>query len=165
MRLILPQPAAEYVATSVKASLQSPSIKRFLKAQQAVWDDVREELAAGRKQSHWMWFIFPQLLGLGSSETSQFFGISGLREAREYLNDETLGPRLVECTSLVLIHNTRRAQHIFGAVDAQKFQSSMTLFEAVDAHSVFTKAIETFYDSQRDRQTLDLLNIIGTQSS
>ena len=132
-------------------------LERFLDAQRAVFDQVEQELAAGRKRSHWMWFIFPQLRGLGSSATSHYYGIADLSEARSYLAHAVLGPRLIKCTSLVLAHSEQKPQTIFGGVDAMKFHSSMTLFEAAGDNPVFGDAIEAFFGSRRDGGTLALL--------
>lgn len=103
----------------------------FIEAQDTVWADVLEELHVGKKQSHWMWFVFPQLAALGRSDMSQLYGIHDLAEARAYLADPTLRDRLTQVTALVLRHKDRTAQDIFGDVDAAKLRSSMTLFSAV----------------------------------
>lgn len=103
-------------------------LDRFVKAQDPVWDKVRRELAEGEKRSHWMWFVFPQLRGLGRSATAQYYGIADLAEARAYARHPVLGPRLVEAARLVLSHPEKTAEEIFGPVDALKLRSSATLF-------------------------------------
>ena len=134
--------------------------EHFLEAQAPIYRTVVQELAAGEKRSHWMWFIFPQLKGLGRSETAQRFGLADLGEARAYLTDETLGGRLRECTELVLGVNGRSANDIFGPPDDLKFRSSMTLFaraaEGADG-DVFRDALEKYYGGEEDPSTLELL--------
>ncbi len=107
------------------------NLDRFVEAQAPVYAQALAELRSGRKQSHWMWFVFPQLRGLGRSATAQHYGISSAAEARSYLDHQLLGPRLIECTEAVLAHRDQQAEAIFGPVDAMKFRSSMTLFEAL----------------------------------
>ena len=132
-------------------------LQRFLQAQAAVIDAVRGELAAGRKRTHWMWFIFPQLIGLGRSPTAQHYGIVNLGEATAYLAHPVLGPRLVECTEAALAARPRTAHEIFGSPDDLKFRSCLTLFAAVPgAPDVFARALEAFYDGP-DPTTLALL--------
>lgn len=135
-------------------------LQRFVTAQtNGVYDGALAELRAGRKQSHWMWFVFPQIAGLGHSETARFYAIADLHEAREYLAHPVLGPRLVECTATVLEWAGRRAaQEILGPIDSLKFASSMTLFEAAGgATRSFGAALDAFFRGQRDRATLDRL--------
>ena len=109
--------------------------RRFLDAQRSTFEQARAELSAGEKRSHWMWFIFPQIHGLGSSAMAQRFAISGLDEATAYLDHSVLGARLRECTSLVLANSHRSVSAIFGYPDDLKFHSSMTLFAQAGAHS------------------------------
>lgn len=133
-------------------------LDRFIAAQQPVYADVLRELRAGRKTSHWMWFIFPQLRGLGRSETARFYGIGGLDEAHAYLDHPLLGARLRECTALVVAHAGTPADVILGHVDALKFRSSMTLFSrAGSGDPAFTATLEAFYGGRPDQATLDLL--------
>ncbi len=140
----------------------SGSLDRFVQAQAPVYADVVAELQAGSKRSHWMWFVFPQLRGLGRSPTAEHFGINGLAEARAYLAHPLLGARLRECTEVLGTHEGRRAEDIFGSVDAMKLRSSLTLFQAApDAPEVFTEALEQFFAGERDAVTLRML---GTQS-
>jgi len=139
------------------------SIARFVEAQASVYEAALQELQAGEKRSHWMWFVFPQLVGLGSSPTAQMYGIQGAREARAYLGHEVLGHRLRECAQAVLAVPGRTASQIFGSPDDLKFCSSMTLFEAVarqdgEERELFAMALERFYGGVRDECTLGLLS-------
>jgi uncharacterized protein (DUF1810 family) len=133
-------------------------LERFVEAQERVYEQALAELLEGRKQSHWMWFVFPQLAGLGRSATAQYYGIGSSEEARAYLEHVVLGTRLLECTRAVCRHRQRSAEAIFGSVDAMKFRSSMTLFEAVgEDPALFTQALELFHGGERDQATLALL--------
>ncbi|MGD2118256.1 MAG: DUF1810 domain-containing protein [Chromatiales bacterium] len=133
-------------------------LQRFVTAQQSVYDQVLAELHAGQKRTHWMWFIFPQLAGLGFSLTARKYAISGRDEAAAYLQHELLGARLRECTQLVLAIEGRNARQIFGYPDDLKFRSCMTLFAAVANDSQpFDSALQKFYAGQVDQKTLDLL--------
>jgi uncharacterized protein (DUF1810 family) len=134
-------------------------LQRFIAAQAPVHAQALMELRQGRKRSHWMWFVFPQLRGLGLSQTAQHFGMSGLEDARAYLAHPLLGPRLRACTEAVLAVEGRRLHDIFGSPDDLKFVSSMTLFSiaARDQSSVFDQAIDRSCDGQRDARTLALL--------
>ena len=133
-------------------------LDRFLAAQNPVLDQVRSELAAGRKRSHWMWFVFPQLRGLGQSDMAQHYGLASLAEARAYLAHPVLGKRLRDCTSLVNAVQGRSAEEILGGVDALKFRSCMTLFAAADpGEAVFRAALDRYYGGVDDPRTLALL--------
>lgn len=133
-------------------------LSRFTLAQAPVYSTALSELEAGRKRTHWMWFIFPQLAGLGRSETARYYGVRDLAEARAYLADPVLGPRLRECAAAVLRHGDRTAHEIFGAPDDLKFRSCMTLFEfAAPDEPLFGEALGTFYGGERDGQTLRML--------
>jgi uncharacterized protein (DUF1810 family) len=139
-------------------SSASFDVERFLEAQQPVYDTVLTELRSGRKQSHWMWFIFPQLLGLGSSATANWFGVPSLADAALYLQHPILGPRLIECTRLVNETAGATAEEIFGSIDTLKFRSSMTLFSRVPAASeVFEQALSKYFDGLPDTRTLERL--------
>jgi uncharacterized protein (DUF1810 family) len=133
-------------------------LQRFLDAQSPVYPRVIDELRRGRKQSHWMWFIFPQLTGLGHSAMAQRFAISSREESVAYLGHDVLGSRLKECTALVNAVEGRTILEILGSPDDLKFHSSMTLFGAVSSDSEFAAAIAKFYGGKRDRRTLDLLS-------
>jgi uncharacterized protein (DUF1810 family) len=129
-------------------------LQRFVDAQDRVYDGV----LAGAKRSHWIWFIFPQLSGLGSSSTAELFGIESLEEARAYLAHPVLGPRLRECARLVASIEDRSVDEVFGWPDNLKVRSSMTLFtRATDDNADFLAVLEKFYGGQQDPRTLELL--------
>jgi uncharacterized protein (DUF1810 family) len=132
-------------------------LQRFVDAQAPVYPRVVAELRHGRKQSHWMWFIFPQFAGLGHSPMARRFAISSREEAVAYLGHGVLGPRLRECTALVNAVESRTIREILGSPDDFKFCSSMTLFGAVSSDPAFSGAIAKFYGGTPDRSTLDLL--------
>jgi uncharacterized protein (DUF1810 family) len=137
-------------------------LSRFVAAQAPVYAQALSELRRGRKESHWMWFVFPQLAGLGRSPTARFYAIESLEEARLYLAHELLGPRLAECTEAVLGHCGLAPGTIFGGIDAVKFRSSMTLFEAAAGEKgPFAAALDAFFDGERDPATLGLLGAGG----
>jgi uncharacterized protein (DUF1810 family) len=130
-------------------------LQRFVDAQQRVYPTVLDELRAGRKRSHWIWFIFPQVAGLGSSPTAARYAIASLDEARAYLSHELLGPRLHECTQLVNAVQGRSIGEIFGSPDDLKVRSSMTLFaHAADDKQDFVQLLEQYYDGEQDPLTL-----------
>jgi len=131
-------------------------LDRFIEAQAPVIGQVRRELEAGSKRTHWMWFIFPQLRGLGRSPTAQHFGLAGQDEARAYLADPRLGPRLVECTALVNQVEGKTANGIFGSPDTMKFRSCMTLFATLQPQP-FEDALRKYHDGKPDPVTLELL--------
>jgi uncharacterized protein (DUF1810 family) len=136
----------------------SVELERFVHAQDPVMELVRLELRAGRKRSHWMWFVFPQLIGLGRSSIAQHYGIAGLAEAQVYLQHAILGPRLVECSELVCRLPARSITQIFGTPDDLKFHSCMTLFSLVpDAAPVFRAALEQHFAGASDRLTMEKL--------
>ena len=134
------------------------NLQRFVDAQQHVFADVIAELGQGSKRGHWMWFIFPQLKGLGRTAQSNFFGISSMQEAAAYLHHPVLGPRLIECTQLVNAIEGRSAEDIFGEIDAMKFRSSMTLFAyATPENQIFTDALGKYYAGEFDPLTIAYL--------
>ena len=135
----------------------SCDLQRFVDAQATVYPQVVAELSHGRKQSHWMWFIFPQIAGLGFSPMAQRFAIGSRAEAIAYLENDLLGPRLLECTRLVLAANEKTITDILGSPDDMKFRSCMTLFDAVSKQEIFAEAIAAFYPNGRDRATLAIL--------
>lgn len=144
------------------AVADSDDLQRFVTAQQSCYDTVRAELRSGRKQSHWIWFIFPQLTGLGSSSNATHFGIRSRAEARNYLSHPVLGARLRECVRLLLdVPVGRAVESIVGPVDALKVRSSMTLFAetAPDAESRadFQEVLDRFYGGAPDERTLEIL--------
>jgi uncharacterized protein (DUF1810 family) len=134
-------------------------LERFAHAQGEVYEQVLAELQAGAKRGHWMWYIFPQLAGLGRSQTAQFYAVRDRREAAAYLADKLLETRLRECTLAMLRWAGKRsAEAILGPVDALKFRSSMTLFAEVSGEAdPFAQALDSFFDGERDEATLELL--------
>ena len=135
------------------------NLERFIDAQSDTFETALSELRSGRKQSHWMWFIFPQLAGLGRSPTARYFGIASIAEARDYLADPLLGPRLRSVSEALLRWaDDRSADDILGPVDAMKLRSSMTLFEAASDDPLFSQLLDSFYSGARDERTLALLN-------
>ena len=139
-------------------------LRRFVDAQQDAHAQAVRELAAGRKASHWMWFVFPQLRGLGHSEMATRFGIASLDEARAYLAHPLLGPRLEECVRLVLRIEGRPIAEILGPPDDIKFRSCLTLFEAAAPEpGIFAEALRKYFDSVRDARTLQLLRLRATE--
>jgi uncharacterized protein (DUF1810 family) len=132
------------------------NLERFVEAHNAggTYERAREELRRGHKTSHWMWFVFPQIAGLGQSATSRFFAISSLEEARAYLGHAVLGARLRECAGIVAETHGRTAQQIFGGIDAQKLHSCMTLFQrAASNEPVFERVLERYFDGVADAAT------------
>ncbi len=135
-------------------------LRRFLKAQDPLMQQVMQELKAGDKRSHWMWFVFPQLAGLGSSVMAQRYGIPGKQEALAYLAHPVLGPRLLECTGLVNAVTGRSVRQIFGSPDDLKFRSSMTLFHAVMPEAPeFSQALRNFFANEGDPLTIRKLSV------
>jgi uncharacterized protein (DUF1810 family) len=135
-------------------------LERFVEAQEGVYEQACAELRAGRKRSHWMWFVFPQIRGLGSSPMAVRFAISGLEEARAYLEHPVLGARLRECAGMVVGVIGRTASEIFGYPDDLKFHSSMTLFaKAAGDSGVFGEALEKFFGGEMDRGTLERIQL------
>lgn len=133
-------------------------LARFAAAQEGVFERACAELEAGSKQSHWMWFVFPQMKGLGFSQAAQFYGIGSLEEARAYLAHPLLGPRLEQATRSVLMHAGRPLREIFGTPDDLKFRSSMTLFAAAAGpQSIYEDAIRRMCSGARDARTLALI--------
>lgn len=130
------------------------SLHRFTEAQARVWPRPLEEIRAGRKTSHWMWYIFPQLAGLGQSPMAQLYGIDGLAEAQDYLAHPLLGPRLVEVAQAMLAHAGVAPETVLGPVDAMKLRSCATLFEAAGGDAVFAGLLAAFYDGERCGETL-----------
>jgi uncharacterized protein (DUF1810 family) len=134
---------------------------RFLDAQDQIYAHVIEELTSGRKQTHWMWFIFPQLVGLGRSAMAQHYAIRDLDQARRYLEDSILGPRLRQVVKLMIGQKGRSAFEILGSPDDMKFRSCLTLFREAASENpdrtLFTKALDQFYRGQPDGRTLELL--------
>jgi uncharacterized protein (DUF1810 family) len=137
----------------------SSNLERFIDAQMSTYQNAFSEVKIGRKQGHWMWFIFPQIKGLGFTETSMFYGIKDLNEANEYLSHPVLGSRLVEISNVLLELPDSDARQIFGTPDDLKLKSSMTLFAAVpNTNPVFEQVLEKFYGGTVDQKTLTILN-------
>ncbi|MEI3850552.1 MULTISPECIES: DUF1810 domain-containing protein [Ensifer] len=133
-------------------------LKRFVEAQDRVYAAVLDELSDGRKRTHWMWFVFPQIAGLGHSPMAERYAICGLDEARAYLAHPLLGLRLRQCTELVNSVLGKSAHDIFSSPDDVKFRSSMTLFaEADEGGRLFQQALEHYFEGEKDRRTLDIL--------
>ena len=138
--------------------MNSYDLSRFVEAQKAVYADALAEITRGRKESHWMWFVFPQLVGLGHSAMAQRYGITAIDEARAYLAHPVLGPRLEECMEAALRVEGRTATEIFGKPDDMKLQSCATLFATITPPgSVFDRLLARYYDGARDERTLRLL--------
>ena len=146
--------------------MSAGDLDRFVDAQDGVMPRVEAELAAGRKQSHWMWFVFPQIAGLGSSATAQYYAIADLDHARRYLAHPSLGRRLRESVGLALRHRGVSARDMFGSPDDLKFRSCLTLFAAAssteDDDRLFGEALRVFYEGRPDERTLELLRRPGS---
>ncbi|MBW9117929.1 DUF1810 domain-containing protein [Rhizobium cauense] len=135
------------------------NLDRFIDAQNGIYERALSELRAGRKRSHWMWFIFPQIAGLGSSFMAEKYAIRSAEEALAYLADPVLGSRMVRCAEAVLSIEDRSAHDVFGSPDDLKLKSSMTLFAAVSEHgSPFHRVIDRFYEGRFDERTIQLLD-------
>lgn len=133
-------------------------LNRFIEAQQGIYDQALAEVRRGRKESHWMWFIFPQLDGLGRSPTAQFYALKTLAEARAYLDHPVLGPRLIACCQALLEQTGLSASEIFGFPDDLKLKSSMTLFaKAAGPASAFSRVLDQYFGGEADPRTLELL--------
>ena len=138
------------------------ALRRFLQAQESIYRTVLAELRACRKQTHWMWFIFPQITGLGHSPTSQHYAIQTRAEAQHYLAHPVLGTRLMECAAVILECAGRSAREIFGSPDDLKLRSSMTLFAALpETDAVFRAVLDKYFAGKEDARTLELLKQVG----
>lgn len=136
-----------------------PGLKRFTDAQERDYETALSEIKNGRKRSHWMWYIFPQVKGLGFSATSQYYGITSLDEAKVFLQHPVLGPRLISICKALLALDTDNATQVFGNPDDLKLRSSMTLFAAVaGSDKVFENVLQKFFDGKPDQQSLAILN-------
>lgn len=135
------------------------SLQRFIDAQERDYQIALSEIQKGRKRSHWMWYIFPQIKGLGFSETSKFYAIKNIGEAEEFLADPVLGKRLIEISKELLKLKTNDANQIFGSPDDLKLKSSMTLFASVpNSDRVFQSVLEKFFNGQKDERTLEIIS-------
>lgn len=133
------------------------SVERFIDAQKADYDMAFREISKGKKRNHYMWYIFPQVKGLGRSSTAKYYGIEGLDEAREYMENEYLSNNLIAISNELLKLETNDPVEIFGHIDSKKLRSSMTLFELVSDNEVFHLVLEKYFDGKRDQLTLDLM--------
>ena len=148
----------EETAYGVLKPSNNYDLERFLKAQVYDYDTALRELRAGQKQSHWIWYIFPQMKGLGHSYNANYYGISGREEAKAYLEHETLGARLREATETILSIEGKSIQEIMPGIDALKFKSSMTLFDLVSPGDIFAQVIDRFFSGSRDMKTVRMLS-------
>lgn len=137
--------------------MEAYDLSRFTLMHRADFEKALTEIKAGRKVTHWMWYIFPQIEGLGRSSTAQYFAIKDINEARAFINDEYLGNNLCEISRALLSLETDDAVQVFGGIDAQKLRSSMTLFEKASDNGVFAAVIDKFYGGRRDNITLQIL--------
>ncbi len=153
------------IETSKKFDQNDPfDLNRFISAQDKVYDRVLAELKNGRKRSHWMWYIFPQLDGLARSTTSKYYAIKSLSEAIAYLNHPVLEARLLECANTVLAIEGKTASEIFGYPDDRKLKSSMTLFSDVATDSVFVRVLDKYFQGEQDDRTLQLLEKLKSKN-
>ena len=138
------------------------NLQRFLSAQEHDYPIALREIQNGSKQSHWIWYIFPQIKGLGHSYQSEYYGIANRQEAEAYLAEPTLNARLREITLALLEHKDKTAQQILGGIDAMKVKSSMTLFDAIDPNDIYADVLNTFFAGVRCKRTLEYLQKINT---
>jgi uncharacterized protein (DUF1810 family) len=139
----------------------SSDINRFIKAQESpypIYEVALQEIIKGRKQSHWIWFIFPQLRGLGRSYNANFYGIANINEAEDYYSNPILRTRLRKITSALLNHHNKKATEILGSIDARKVCSCMTLFNIISPNDIFAEVLNTFYNGHQCQQTLNLVS-------
>ena len=135
------------------------NLNRFIEAQMTTYEGAMLELTRGRKESHWVWYIFPQIEGLGRSDTAKLYSIKSLEEGRAYLGHPVLGPRLIEACEILLVLKDASMDEVMGFPDDLKLQSSMTLFEFISgSNSIFTKMIELYFDDERDEASLEIIN-------
>lgn len=133
------------------------TLERFIKAQDTSYDIALSEMKSGRKRSHWMWYIFPQIKGLGFSSTAQYYAIQNKKEAQRYLAHPVLGKRLIEISEVLLQIKSNDASKVFGYPDDMKLKSSMTLFYLVSGEDIFKKVLDKFFDGKIDKKTEELL--------
>lgn len=134
------------------------NLDRFISVQKYVYEEALTEVKQGNKKTHWMWFIFPQIIGLGESDTAIYYSIFNIEEATKFLSHEILGKRLREITSELLKLKTNDPEEIFGEIDAMKLKSSMTLFDCVEENSIFDEVLKKYFNGQRDELTLNKLD-------
>lgn len=139
----------------IMENIENTGLQRFIEAQNDSYDQALKEIRNGRKLTHWIWYIFPQMKGLGFSYNSEYYGIASLQEAKDYLENELLRKRLFEITESLLMHKGKDIESIMGDIDALKLKSSMTLFDAVQPGGVFGEVLDEFYGGERCRRTLE----------
>lgn len=139
----------------IMKNIENTGLQRFIEAQNDSYDQALKEIRNGRKLTHWIWYIFPQIKGLGFSYNSEYYGITSLQEAKDYLENELLRKRLFEITESLLMHKGKDIESIMGDIDSLKLKSSMTLFDAVQSGSVFGEVLDEFYGGERCRRTLE----------
>lgn len=136
-------------------NIENTGLQRFIEAQNDSYDQALKEIRNGRKLTHWIWYIFPQIKGLGFSYNSEYYGITSLQEAKDYLENELLRKRLFKITESLLMHKGKDIESIMGDIDALKLKSSMTLFDAVQPDDIFGEVLDEFYGGERCRITLE----------
>lgn len=159
--IILPETFNKILRNPSVQSAKRPDVKRFIEAQNreyAGYKQALEEVRSGRKRTHWIWYIFPQVKGLGYSPMANFYGIKDREEGEDYLLHPTLNDRIHEISSALLQHKGKAAIDIFGSIDSMKVRSSMTLFDELSPNDVFGKVLDTFFSGERDQRTIDLLD-------
>lgn len=139
----------------IMENIENTGLQRFIEAQNDSYDQALKEIRNGRKLTHWIWYIFPQMKGLGFSYNSEYYGITSLQEARDYLENELLRKRLFEITESLLMYKGKDIESIMGDIDALKLKSSMTLFDAVQPGGIFGEVLDEFYGGERCRRTLE----------
>lgn len=139
----------------IMENIENTGLQRFIEAQNDSYDQALKEIRNGRKLTHWIWYIFPQIKGLGFSYNSEYYGITSLQEAKDYLENELLRKRLFEITESLLMYKGKDIESIMGDIDALKLKSSMTLFDAVQPGGVFGEVLDEFYGGERCRRTLE----------
>ncbi len=139
----------------IMENIENTGLQRFIEAQNDSYDQALKEIRNGRKLTHWIWYIFPQIKGLGFSYNSEYYGITSLQEARDYLENELLRKRFFEITESLIMHKGKDIESIMGDIDALKLKSSMTLFDAVKPGSIFGEVLDEFYGGERCRRTLE----------
>lgn len=139
------------------------SLDRYKNAQAASYETALKEIRNGKKESHWMWYIFPQIIGLGETSTSIYYSIKSIEEAEDYLNDEVLGTNLREITNALLELESNDPVEVFGPIDALKLKSSMTLFDTVSSNDIFNEVLEKFYNGEKCLTTINMVNTFSNK--
>lgn len=141
------------------------NLERFVKAQNRTFNQALTEIKAGKKKTHWMWFVFPQIKGLGYSDISKYYAIQSIKEAEAYIKHSYLGSHLLICCHELMKLPTDNAQEIFGDIDAKKLQSCMTLFYCTSGLMIFKEVLDKFYDEALDKDTIEILNNLGKEEA